>query len=196
MSVYFHAYFNLNRERLSGVLNDLIEKPKSSEEQIALKFGYKAPFTKRYKSWLKKCGIIENSPKVKLTEYGKVIYKNDPKLKKEPTLLYMHSFLTNSEENAEVWNYFYYTFLTQNESFTKSELSEALSMKLMPHNPNHFRKNSPMIKVITKVLIDSYISKTAFGSLGIVELKDNIYLRRKTKTPYNWTNTESFTSLY
>jgi hypothetical protein len=53
MSVYFHANFKLNRERLSGVLKYLIEQAKLNDEQIADKFGYKAPFTKRYKSWLK-----------------------------------------------------------------------------------------------------------------------------------------------
>ena len=178
MSVYFHANFNLNRDRLSGILENLIEKPELNDDQIAKHFGYKGPFTKRYKSWLKKCGILENSTKVKLTEHGKIIYDKDSQLNKESTLLYMYSFLTNTEENAEIWNYFHHTFLPRNKSFTKPELSEAISMKLMPHNPSHFAKNAPMIKVITRVLLDSYISEKAFGHLSIIELKENVYYRR------------------
>jgi hypothetical protein len=177
MSVYFHANFNLNRDRLSGILKSLIEQPGLSDEQIAKQFGYKAPFTKRYKSWLKKCGILENSTKVKLTKDGKIIYDKDPQLNKEKTLLYMHSFLTSTAENAEVWNFFHHIFLPKNKSFTKSELSEAISMKLMPHNPSHFAKNAPMIKVITKVLLDSYISENAFGLLKKIELRSKIYYR-------------------
>ncbi len=182
MSVYFHANFNLDRERLARVLNYLIEQPELSDEQIGSNFGYKTPFTKRYKSWLKKCGIIENSVKVALTEFGRKIYKNDQNLKKKSTLLYMHTFLASSEDNAEAWNYFYHTFLPKNESFTKLELSNALSVKLMAHDPRHFGENAPMIKVITKVLIDSYISKKAFGPLGILELKNNLLCR--TKIPH------------
>ncbi len=155
MSVYFHSSFTLNRERLSGILYNLIEKPKLTDQEIAKQFGYNAPFTQRYKSWLKKCGVIEHSIKVKLTDFGEVIYKKDPKLKKEPTLWYMHSFLANSEDNAEAWNYFYHNYLPKNESFTKPQLSDAISMKLMAHNPGHFGKNRPMIKVTIPMVFNS-----------------------------------------
>jgi hypothetical protein len=196
MSVYFHANFKLNLNYLSGVLNHLIEKPELNDEQIAKEYGYKAPFTNRYKSWLRKCGIIENSIKVKLTEYGKVIYKKDPKLNKNPTLWYMHSHLTSSEDIAETWSYFFNTFLKKNKNFTKLELSEGISMKLMPHNPSHFGKNAPMIKVITKVLLDSYIAETGFGPLGILSLKNGVFYNEQKKSPYNWTDVKSFTKLY
>tara|TARA_R110002072_G_scaffold155343_1_gene305666 strand:- start:186 stop:776 length:591 start_codon:yes stop_codon:yes gene_type:complete len=196
MSVYFHVNFNLNRERLAGVLSQLIENPDLNEEQIAKAFGFKAPFTKRYKSWLKKCGIIENSVKVNLTDYGKIIYKKDRTLSKEQTLWYMHTFLCHSEDNAEAWNYFYHTYLPKNQSFTKEDLSEAISMKLMPHNPNHFKKNAPMIKVITKVLIDSYISDTGFGPIGILTLKNGVFFNEQKKTTYKWDDIESFNKLY
>jgi len=185
MSVYFHANFNLNRKRLAGVLKYLIEHPEINDEQIAKQFGYHAPFTKRYKSWLKKCGLIENSTKVKLTEYGEVIYKKDLKLNKESTLKFMHTFLARSEDNAEAWNYFYHTFLPKNKSFTKSDLSDALSMKLMSHDPGHFGKNAPMIRVITKVLVDSYVSKKAFGPLGIIKLEEGVFCRGNSKVNFN-----------
>lgn len=196
MSVYFHANFNLDRERMSSILMDLIENPELNNLQIANKFGYKAPFTIRYKSWLKKCGIIKNSNRVSLTEYGNVIYEKDSKMSKEPTLWYMHSFLTSSEENAEAWNFFYNSYLPKNKNFTKPQLSDAISMKLMAHDPGHFGQNAHMIKVITKVMIDSYISDMAFGSLGIIAENKGIYERGNIKNPYTWKDAQSFTKLY
>jgi len=196
MSVYFHSNFRLNRERLAGILNYLIENPELNDEQIGKKYGYKAPFTKRYKSWLKKCGIIENSIKVKLTEFGKIIYKKDPKLKKQLSMWYMHSYLSSSEDIGEAWNFFYHTYLPKNKIFKKTELSDALSMKLMAHDTNHFAKNAPMIKVITKILIDSYISEAAFGPLGIVEFKKESLHRGRTNIPYKWNSVKTFEKLY
>ena len=196
MSVYFHSSFNLNSERMSGVLKCLIDEPNLTDEEVGNRFGYKAPFTKRYKSWLKKCGLIENSIKVGLTEYGKVIYQKDNFLNKKQTLWYIHTFLTHSKNNAEVWNYFYNIYLPKNKSFTKSDISEAISMKLMPHNPNHFGKNAPMVKVITKVLIDSYLSKTAFGPLNIIESKEGVFFRSETKNLYKWNSLKDFIKLY
>ena len=35
---------------MSGILNNLIKQPDLSEEEIAEQFGYRAPFTQRYKS--------------------------------------------------------------------------------------------------------------------------------------------------
>ncbi|MBW2938238.1 DUF4007 family protein [Aureisphaera sp. CAU 1614] len=179
MSVYFHANFYLDRGRLSGILKSLIESPDLTDEQVAKPFGYKAPFTKRYKSWLKKCGLLENTRKFKLTEKGKEIYSKDPDLNKTSTIDYMYEFLVSSEENAEVWHFFHYTFLPNHIEFTNIELSEAISMKLMPHNPSHFAKNAPMIKVITRVLLDTYLSERAFKTLNIIGLKNKKYINLK-----------------
>lgn len=177
MSVYFHANFNLDRDRMSGVLKYLIEEPTLSDLEIAQKFGYKTPFTKRYKSWLRKCGIIEVSRKIILTEHGQEIYKNDPKLEGIETLKFMHSCLTQSNEHAESWFFFYHEFLPKNESFSKEELSKAISMKLMPHDPKHFGMEAPMIKVITKVLIDSYLSEKAFEPLKLISSKNDTFYK-------------------
>lgn len=195
MSVYFHGNFNLNRDRLSGILSYLINEPELNEEEIGGKFGYKAPFTKRYKSWLRKCGILKNSIKVELTDFGKIIYKKDSKLIKEPTLWCMYSHLISSEDVAESWIFFHFTYLMKNESFTKLDVSKALSMKLMKHNPNHFRESAPMIKTITRVLLDSYISKDAFGPLNLIKLKNGVYHKGKIDIPNN-VNIKDFDKLY
>jgi hypothetical protein len=131
-----------------------------------------------------------------LTEFGKVIYEKDAKLEMTPTLWYMHNYLANSEDNAEAWNYFYHKFLQENKSFTKSDLSMALSMKLMEHDPSHFGKDAPMIKVITKVLIDSYLSKKAFGSLNIIVSNKDKLISGTNNKPLKWNSLEDFKNLY
>lgn len=195
MSVYFHANFKLDRSRLADILKLIRDDKKISDENIAKKFGYKAPFTKRYISWLKKCGIIENSNKRILTKYGKVIYKNDPNLQKQPSIWFMHTELTKSEENAEAWCFFYNKYLSLTKTFKKDQLQLAISMKMMPHDPSHFGKNAPMIEVITKVLINSYISESAFGPLNIVESNNGTFHRGEIKAPYDWNNLEAFSCI-
>ena len=150
-----------------------MENPNQKEEKTAAPFGYKAPFTKRYKSWLKKTGIIEDLNKLKFTEQGKSIWENDSELNTETTLSYLYSSLISSEDNAEVWHFFHHTFLPKHKTFTKEGVANALSMKLMAHNPKHFKKNAPMIKTITRVLMDSYISSNGLGNLNLLSYNNN-----------------------
>ena len=71
MSVYFHSSFGLNRKFMAGVLSDSINNPTKDPKEVAKPFGYNAPFTPRYKSWLQKCGIVKlSSGKASLTPYG------------------------------------------------------------------------------------------------------------------------------
>ena len=69
-------------------------------------------------------------------------------------------------------------------------------MKLMAHHPSHFGKNAPMIKIITKILINSYISETAFRPLNIIEFKEGSYSKREIKIPYKWNTVKDFSLLY
>ena len=59
MTVYFHGSFGLNREYMAGVLQGALAKPKISDKELAKPFGYGAPFSQRYRSWLHKTGITE-----------------------------------------------------------------------------------------------------------------------------------------
>ena len=51
MTVYFHGNFGLNREYMASVLAASLKDPGATGDEIAAPFGYKAPFTARYKSW-------------------------------------------------------------------------------------------------------------------------------------------------
>ena len=173
MTVYFHGSFGLNREYMAGVLKSSLNNPSATGDEIAAPFGYKAPFTARYKSWLNKTGLITGSKVAELTPIGKVVWKKDPKLKSAVTQWLLHHELTGDSERAEAWNFFAQKFMPSTQEFTVEELQSGLSMKLMSHHPTHFGKNAPMIKVIARKIIQCYTSEEALGGLGIITQASN-----------------------
>ena len=168
MTVYFHGSFGLNRNYMAGVLATCLKDPRASGDEIAAPFGYKAPFTGRYKSWLHKTGLTTKGRKTELTPIGEVVWKHDPKLESSTTQWLMHHELCTDPERAEAWYFFAHDFLPNRSSFSAEELEDGLAMKLMPHHPSHFGRGAPMIKVIARKIIQCYIEPTALGSLGIV----------------------------
>ena len=140
MTVYFHGSFGLNREYMAGVLASSLKNPAASGDEIAAPFGYKAPFTGRYKSWLHKTGLTTKGRKTTLTPIGEVVWKHDPKFKSVVTQWLMHHELTTDPERAEAWHYFANQFLPSHKSFGIEELENGLAMKLMSHHPSHFGK--------------------------------------------------------
>ena len=78
MSVFFHGSFGLNGARMSGLLKQAMEKPSSTDAQLAKPFGYGAPFSSRYRSWLHKCGVTDMGLPMKLTPLGEIVFKKDP----------------------------------------------------------------------------------------------------------------------
>ena len=168
MTVYFHGNFGLNREYMAGVLRTYMSDSKATAADVAKPFGYKAPFSARYRSWLNKTGIIEAGRDFSLTPFGEVIWKNDPQLKSTATQWFLHHELTGDEERAEAWYYLGHEFLPKHESFTLQDLRDGLSMKLMPHDPKHFASGAPMIKVIARKMVQCYSQSEGLGQLGLV----------------------------
>lgn len=153
---------------MAFVLKGLLENPKADPNQLAKPFGYKAPFTQKYKSWLQKTGILEDIRNVEISSFGQVIVKNDPNLHSIITQWFMHHQLTSESQEAESWFFFVKEFLPSVISFSKTELAEKLGMKLMPHSVKHFSTGRPMNKVITKKLIDCYTLNEGLGALNII----------------------------
>ena len=98
MTVYFHGSFGLNRKYMSGVLATSLKKPNATGDEIAEPFGYKAPFTGRYKSWLHKTGLATKGRKTVLTPVGEVVWENDPKLESLVTQWLLHYELSTDPE--------------------------------------------------------------------------------------------------
>ena len=59
MTVYFHGNFGLNRERMAKILYKALRNPEARDKNLAKPFGYNAPFTARYRSWLHKTGMVK-----------------------------------------------------------------------------------------------------------------------------------------
>lgn len=168
MTVYFHGNFGLNREFMAGVLAAGLNDPQASGDAIAAPFGYKAPFTARYKSWLNKTGLIATTKVFELTPIGEVVWTQDPTFTSEVTQWLLHHELTGDPERAEAWHYFASNFITTRKSFTLEDLRYGLSMKLMPHDAKHFGKDAPMIKVIARKIVQCYTGAEGLGELAVL----------------------------
>ncbi len=168
MTVYFHGSFGLNREYMAGVLAASLKKPGASGDEIAEPFGYKAPFTGRYRSWLHKTGLTTKRRNTELTPVGEVVWEQDPKFESVVTQWLMHHELCSDPERAEAWAFFANEFIPNRKSFGVEELEDGLAMKLMGHHPSHFGRGAPMIKVIARKVIQCYTQPEALGSLGIL----------------------------
>lgn len=198
MSVFFHSSFGLNRKFMAGVLNASINYPTKSPKEVAIPFGYDAPFTSRYKSWLQKCGIAKlQSGSISLTPHGEIIWLKDPNLNNIVTQWYIHWELSKSADNAESWYFFYNEFLPKHKKFSKNDLMQALAMRLMPHSAKHFGPESSMTKIITRKLLDCYIKPEALGAINIIKMESNkSFLRANMEKQGPWPDIHTFKKQY
>ena len=197
MTVYFHGSFGLNRKYMSGVLATSLKKPNATGDEIAEPFGYKAPFTGRYKSWLHKTGLSTKGRKTELTPVGEVVWKNDPKFESLVTQWLLHHELSTDPERAEAWHFFVHEFLPKHRSFSVEELEDGLAMKLMSHHPSHFGRGSSMIKVIARKIIQCYTEPEALGALGILSTTNKkTFVVHKPKQLGPWKSVAALSSAY
>lgn len=176
MAVYFHGNFELNRERMRGLLKSALENPELKDGELAQLFGFKAPYAQRYRQWLYRTGIISLQLPLELTPMGAVIYKHDPKLETLTSQWFMHWELVTDPERAEAWNFFWYDFSQKHERFSREMLQTALMEKLRKHSEEHFGPNSTMLPGITQKLIQCYTSDHALGMLKLVQQEHSGYV--------------------
>jgi hypothetical protein len=197
MTVYFHGSFGLNREYMSGVLASCLKNPKATGDEIAKPFGYKAPFTGRYKSWLHKAGIVASTRSMSLTPMGEVVWNKDPEFESLVTQWFVHHELCTDPERAEAWHFFAREFIQGRELFSTGDLEMGLAMKLMPHHPSHFGQGAPMIKVIARKIIQCYTEPEALGALGILSATDKkTFVVHKTRQLGPWKSVAAMNSAY
>lgn len=180
---------------MAGVLKAVVDAPSLSAEDIARPFGFKAPFTNRYKAWLNKTGIIKGE---NLTENGKIVFNKDHGLDSLVTQWFMHHELTKSPSEAEAWYFFIKEFLPQRESFCRDELESSLGMKLMGHSIEHFSKGRPMNKRITRKLLDCYLQKEALGELGFLKTdgRDKYLVQKPNEVLGPWKDSVALSKAY
>lgn len=181
---------------MSGVLKALVTNSGASAAEVASSFGFGAPFTNKYKTWLQKTGLLKGKG---LTPYGEVIFESDPKFESAITQWFMHHQLIKNPTDAEAWYFFIMEFLPLHDSFSRTQLETALEMKLMSHSVEHFSKGRPMNRVISKKLIDCYLQKEALGGLGLLRKseEDGQYIHSKPDEPMGpWETSDALASEY
>ena len=197
MTVFFHGSFGLNRQRMSGLLMAALKTPDLSDKELAVPFGYNAPFTTRYRSWLHKTGLTHRGRPLRLTEFGEAIVREDPGLETIPSMWFMHHELTGNEDRAEAWDYFANDFLPNHDSFSEDELLAGLTDKLRSHSEQHFGPGSRMNRTIVRKLIECYTEEQALGPLGVLNANDDgTYTWGKPKELGPWPNPEQLAAAY
>ncbi|CAB5161349.1 hypothetical protein D3OALGA1CA_5072 [Olavius algarvensis associated proteobacterium Delta 3] len=197
MTVYFHGSFGLNRKRMAGIIGSALKNSKLRDQELAEPFGYNAPFTARYRSWLHKTGMIELRYPIRLTELGKVVYENDPKMDSLTTQWFLHHELTTDPDRAEAWHYFVREFLPQNKNFTKEDLLAGLTEKLRAHSEQHFGPGSQLNKVILRKILECYTKNEALGELKIITEQKGVFVfNNKVKKKGPWRSTNQLSNAY
>ena len=116
MTVYFHGSFGLNRKYMAGIVGAALKEPKLKDKDLGPIFGYGAPFSSRYRSWLHKTGSIKlvllslDFP-LNLHKWEILYINNDPQLKTITTQWFMHHELIKDPLRAEAWHFFANQFL-------------------------------------------------------------------------------------
>lgn len=170
MTVYFHGNFGLNRSRMAGILKSGLANPKLTDEELAKPFNYHAEFTKRYRSWLHKTGLVQPGLPLHLTPIGEVVWQHDPALETLTTQWLMHWELTQDPTRTETWHFFANEFLPEHPTFTRDDLLKALQIRLKPHSEKHFGPGSKLTPVIVRKLIECYTDPMALGALGLMRI--------------------------
>ena len=197
MSVLFHGSFGLNREYMSGLLDQALKDPKKKDKDLAKAFGYGAPFGQRYRSWLHKCGMIEKvGLPMTLTPMGEVIRKHDPKFESLTTQWFLHHELVTDPERSEAWHFFALEFLPEHKEFTKDDLLNGLTEKLRWHSEMHFGPGSKLNKTILRKMIEVYTEDPGLGQLGLVEAKGDHFVRKSPKKQGPWKTPEALAEAY
>jgi hypothetical protein len=196
MSVYFHGNFGLNRDCMAEILRVGLKNPEVSDLELAEPFGYKAPFTARHRAWLNHAGITEKGLPLRLTKFGEVLIKHDPKLNSLISKWFIHHELTSNPERSETWHFFIKKFLPKEKNFTKDDLFMGLVNQLSPHSEKHFGMMSSMNKVIVRKLIECYLDEKALGSLGFLKKAGNDFMIHCPNEIGPWQSVKDFESAY
>ncbi|MCB0164397.1 MAG: DUF4007 family protein [Anaerolineae bacterium] len=182
---------------MAGILKNGLANPTLTDDELAKPFGYKAEFTKRYRSWLHKTGLAQQGLPIQLTPMGKIVWEHDPALESLTTQWFIHWELTQDPTRTETWYFFANEFLPQHETFTKDELLKALEIRLAPHSEKHFGPGSKLTPVIVRKLVECYTESKALGLLGLLSLDDNgVFHSLSPHIKGPWSTPENLSGIY
>ena len=126
-----HETFSIRKGWLSKGMKNVVKDPSvfvSKEYNPMDILGIGSNMVKSLRYWLPAVGISE-SPKGKsaqyLTEFGKIVYENDPYIEEMGTLWLLHYNLVKQQDIATSWHFFFNHF--QLSEFGKEDFTTALA---------------------------------------------------------------------
>jgi hypothetical protein len=182
---------------MSGLIKSSLKNPKFKDKDLAKPFGYGAPFSSRYRSWLHKTGVAHMGLPLELTDMGEVVVDKDPTFKSLTTQWFLHHELTGDAERAEPWHYFANEFLPKNKEFTRDQLLDGLTNLLKYHSEQHFGPGSQLNKVILRKIVECYTEDHALGGLGLLRVEGDKLIRgTASKKQGPWKTAQALSKAY
>ena len=127
-----HETFCIREGWLSKGMEAVEKNPRVFlENSAADELGVGANMAKAIRYWLKATGLTKEKigQGASLTEFGRIIYENDPYLEEIFTLWCLHINLVLNQELATSWYFFFTSFMQ--EEFKKTELEDFLVKELV-----------------------------------------------------------------
>lgn len=173
MKAYFHKSFTLKRDNLSRLLAFVSEKPTASRQEIAVETGIgigknvsdgKVRPTIQYAIYggLLDPNAAESQSDILLSDVGKIIFKNDQRLKSAVTQWVIHYFLSRPQSEALIWSFFVHEFLPQYTEFESQTLEEELMRRFTDLSERINKENR-------RILTSCYTDGDALSKTGLVE---------------------------
>lgn len=170
-----HETFFIRRNWVSKGIKNIIKDPSvfmgGNENPMDI-LGIGANMVKSLRYWLQVLGIsyenIGGRRVQTLTEFGKIIWENDPYLQEDGTLLLLHYKLASNEELGTTWYYFFNEFVLN--EFTKEELEENLKAYTLKKD---VKVSERAIGDDVSCLINTYFSKEK-GEIKSQDPEDNM----------------------
>lgn len=170
-----HETFFIRRNWVSKGIKNIIKDPSvfmgGNENPMDI-LGVGANMVKSLRYWLQVLGIsyenIAGRRVQTLTEFGKIIWENDPYLQEDGTLLLLHYKLASNKELGTTWYYFFNEFVLN--EFTKEELEENLKAYTLKKD---VKVSERAIGDDVSCLINTYFSKEK-GEIKSQDPEDNM----------------------
>ena len=170
-----HETFFIRRNWISKGIKNIIKDPSAfmgGNENPMDVLGIGANMVKSLRYWLQVLGISNENITGKrvqtLTEFGRIIWENDPYLQEDGTLLLLHYKLSSNKDLGTAWYYFFNEFV-MNE-FTKEELEESLKIYALK---NDVKVSERAVSDDVSCLVNTYSTKEK-GEIKSQDPEDNM----------------------
>jgi hypothetical protein len=177
IQLHFNASFALKKEEIKRILDAASETQglKDTLQNLMAKTGLGNAKVGKIKTWSVRSGLIKDNY---LSPEGKIVLKHDPNLQSIITDWLMHFYLSFGNQGLNKipenpaewggWTYFVYTFLPQNQTFTKDILDQ--------NSISIFEEPNQVIPKRMKYILRAYTEQQALANCQFIkEIKADKY---------------------